>query len=572
MYLRIGSDEQIVETRNAEQYNNGHFHIIDEVGKIGEAIYNPDMEMFRQSKIYFDHPYISLKDHGKRLNFIAVPACFQGDIYFVLNQHKKEIHFSSDLFKIAEICKKVTVDENACDYFSVKGYFPPGTTYFSEIRRLAPRKIYKYIDESQLLTAITIEDAINRETVSDSMQYNAFKTTLDSNIQHEASGHTNGVMLSGGADSRLLALLLSSKGFPISCYSVRSNPEARDNLEDVSLAENVASIMGVRHRMVSVDFDTLQLDRLEQFVHRMPLSVHFSYYFAYMAEAMQRDGVTKAWCGQNLDNLYNFGATARFSLTKSGLADVFRRYYLCENYASSFHDVDGGNIGNRICQGALGLAGAKLYGSFKQKKFFPPRSGQELIENFSRSYDNTVFSDMQKNEDRKYFKNRKTPKQIRDEIFKQKVASYLDSGASQVVFNAGIMFGVKTVLPYSSESMIPIFKQFRLTFKDVFWPKRYIYQYIKEFKKTYGKEIVQFKLKKQAPTSKDKDLDYHKWAKHVLQSTDIGFALRGYYKNNEFPNHYTGMQALQVCLISFWKQKVFERIRSEGVDIIENEH
>ncbi len=93
MYIRIGSNGELIESIIDKIQYSGLVYLIDNDGKIGEGISNPDMEMFRQSKIYFDHPYISLKDHRKRLNFIAVPACFQGDVYYVLNQHKKEYTF-----------------------------------------------------------------------------------------------------------------------------------------------------------------------------------------------------------------------------------------------------------------------------------------------------------------------------------------------------------------------------------------------------------------------------------------------------------------------------------------------
>ncbi|MBB6454543.1 hypothetical protein HNQ94_003032 [Salirhabdus euzebyi] len=564
MYLVINKIAELISCSNL---NNPQIFKISNHEIVNKPINNPVYELFEKGLYQFDRPYFRLENNS--LKYIVVPACYSGEVYFV--EKGDQIILSDNFFEICASLKVVSKDIESFGFFMNKGYFPPGKTWFKEIGRLLPRNIYKI--DNHNITGNYINDSENFEGLSDHEKYQIFKKRLNSAILYNSSSEQkHGVMLSGGVDSRLIALILGANNQEINTYTIKQSPISIGNLLDVKLAAQFSNDIGVTHNVPELNFKNLELNELDYIISEMPLTVHISLNFLALGSAMKNDGIVNSWCGQNLDNLYNLGPTGKLDFSIPGMTSLFRRYFLSDMYISALDKVEGGFLVNTLIQKAIGVSGAKLYSTLKRTGYKPPKDVYEFIQNFNTSYDNTIFTNLDKKSIQGDIKDSSiTLQSVRNELFKQKVEGYLSSGESEVVFQTNMKNNLTTILPYSSEIMIPILRSLRTTIKDVLKPKRFMYKYTNEFSTVYGKSVMDFNLRTENELTKEHNQNYdaHYAANQILNTTVFGRQLKEINKDTIKHKSFTNVQYLRINLINYWKHKIWSTLNELNVEIRE---
>jgi hypothetical protein len=262
---------------------------------------------------------------------------------------------------------------------------------------------------------------------------------------------------------------------------------------------------------------------------------------------MNNDGVEICLSGQNVDNLYNYGATAKFSFSRIGFIDLARRYLCSDLYArslgQSFIKFPLTNIVSYMFLISYNLMRRSL-------AYRLPRSKRELVDNFTNSTDNVIFR-----KGNVIANSNSNNVDVRAEILAHRVHSYLSSGDSRVIINACKLNNITPLLPYSSESMIPIFFSLNLGFADVISPKRLIYNLIEK------ENAHLLKLpKRKVPSSVSK---YHRWAEKVFPKTKFAKEISSAVVSDNQISFPTKALSLSYDFSKFWKKKV-ENILNTG--------
>ena len=106
---------------------------------------------------------------------------------------------------------------------------------------------------------------------------------------------------------------------------------------------------------------------------------------------MKINGVEIAISGQNLDNLYNYGLTQKFDLSKAGIIAASRAFYLTDFYLDSLirQSIYGFIV---KCFAYLPLIGYQYLK--KSRNYRLPKSVGEAVGSFSTSPEYVTFIDV----------------------------------------------------------------------------------------------------------------------------------------------------------------------------------
>lgn len=159
-----------------------------------------------------------------------------------------------------------------------------------------------------------------------------------------------------------------------------------------------------------------------------------------------------------------------------------------------------------------------------------PDTLEELVNNYLHSYDYTIFSEDGAEREVLLEQREYEPHEIKKIIYNYKVRNFLKSGAPVVIDTVSSLFGIEDyILPFSSELMLPVLQDVRLTTKNMFRPKKFIYRYIKEFEKDFGSGISKFdRTSLKLCRRKYGDLtDVHGAYEAIMKDTKIGRAIWG---------------------------------------------
>ncbi len=155
-------------------------------------------------------------------------------------------------------------------------------------------------------TALT-ESYLNNFTGA-GVTYNIFKNALN-NAAHsfveDDPGFEEIVALSGGVDSSILLSLVKNLK-DVKTVTFRMVPLIAWSSPDLVRSLRIAKKLEVSHEFIDVDLDEINLESLNKIIMSMPFGAHLSIYFAKMFEALCGQK-KRLWCGQDLDNLYNYG-------------------------------------------------------------------------------------------------------------------------------------------------------------------------------------------------------------------------------------------------------------------------
>lgn len=492
--------------------------------------------LFREGEIEYDRPYVRIEDGC--LKFIAVPKAPHHEIYFLRDVNDHWV-FGDNFFEIAAHRVEHEEDLEVVTHFLQKGTFPSGRTQLINVRRLLPGSIYRIGRELYRESTVVAKNAAVAPT------YEEFKKRLESAVSRHSAGRRCGVMLSGGIDSTAVAIACARSGQRVQSFSMRYLPRQRGVEEDYFGASQSSAHHGWQHHAVEVDFGQLTIEVLRKYVVWTPMGANLSLGFDLLLGKMREVDIEVGFCGQNLDNLYNLGATSRLAINRAGLSDAFRRFFLTEEYAKAVQNAASGRMQIINWPWRLaGYAGAGLYSAAKRNLYVAPRSVGEIVRNFAESSDGVVFG-----RDRAEVGADRSgigAEYAHRAMVVRKIEEYMMASDSQITRRAGDSWGVRTVFPYSSELLMPIWINKRMVLRDVFRPKSFVNQYVREFYPKY--------YRRPSLGKGDHGMAPHVWATHLLKS-ELGRALLDRSRMN-VEEVVTPMQKLQRCLCGFWLQEI----------------
>ena len=329
------------------------------------------------------------------------------------------------------------------------------------------------------------------------------------------------VLLSGGADSRLVLLLLRERFDNVQAVTNLSIPTWYESASDVMLAHRIAELTGCTISESCSPYDGVTPQDIDPIIRRMPLCAHGSTGFIAMFKKASELNVDSVWSGQNMDGVYNLGVTERPALTPLGIGFALRRFFTSEEYISTLRDVPGKSSLKVKAISRIGLAMFKHH--FRQKNLQLPVSAAELVHNFHDSGEYTVFTEKEQKIDDGNFSS---PLEVKRRLFDSKL-EYIRGGDPLVISTCGEINNIPVILPYSEQRMIKYFYNLRLTLRDVMKPKRYVYRYISEFAGKYGNGINVFGADKEEARRKFPEIKTLNEAfAEVISSTSYGRFMR----------------------------------------------
>lgn len=553
MYLETDISGKIIKAENVQigslidMRSNKHLHNCIDIEEVKEGVY------------MFDTPYFAIEDDI--FKFLALPGNYRGNIY--LFEAENMICFSDDFFTLCKRVGAIHFNYEDLDCFMKTTSLPVGKTWAKEIKCLVGHKVY-YIEKG--IKSCSIKFINETPSINEEDLYEEFKKKLDLTVDTYGAGK-NALLLSGGADSRLLALVMKKNGCDFETYTAVNRPYFYSGLDDVEGAINISEIIGINNHLVEVDFNKVDIKDLDKVIEAMPLAAHMSVTHLGLMKKIAEDGKEKVWAGQNADNLYNLGPSGRFELNFSGLMNLYKRFCISEEFFLGFEDVEGYSKFRKNINSIIANPGCKIYNRMKNMNVMLPETIDDLISNYKNSYDYTIFQTDKEGATEKIIGEKNyTPYMVKKEIFNHKTENYLKSGASVVVDSTSELCGIKDyVLPFSSEYMLPVFNNIHLTCKDIFRPKKFIYNYISEFEEQYGKKITKYNsISKKMYEEKYKGVrDIHTVYEEVMLNTEFGQAL-ALGEATVKPQGYTGVQYLQTSICKYWQNKV--------IDLLENKY
>lgn len=489
-----------------------------------------------------NNPVISIV--GFKLDFIFMPASYCGNIYYLI---KDDGIILSDSFEYMTTISK-TFDYS--QQIAGNDHLDTGETWDKNVKRLFPYSIYRMVSDE------LIRDEIEIPKLSEIDLYLAFKERINKVIDSRIKKN-NVLLLSGGADSRLLLLLLKSKGVNFSAVTC-SNTFAQISY-DALIAEKLCKALDVPINIVTASLSDYSLINYNQIIHTMPENVHLMIPFLKMAEVIANLKLNKndtaVFTGQNADSLYELGPSERLSLSVSGMANLFKRYCLTESYMKGFKDVIGYNSISGIVNRLISLLCLAYYNEVKTEKNNLPLLAECLINNFRDSNDYTVFSSINHDKRQQIKYEALLPETVIDTIFRNKIYDFVNSSDSQVIRSCFKLFNIDDVFfPYSEHPMIVLFYSRKHNIRDIFSPKKFIYMYIKELSCECDIRLNKFNIKCFDNTPKPLD-SLECCAQIILKNSELG-TLSLSLPENMTPQ--SSREKLRLCLANYWKRQVFD--------------
>ena len=356
------------------------------------------------------------------------------------------------------------------------------------------------------------------------------------------------ILLSGGVDSTSVAIAASKFAKSVTAYTLDYYPEMKCVQKDKLRAIQTASKLGLPIKVCKVDFSAYPSDRFKDYVDLMPMASGLTAGFDIMLQQISDDGIKCVLTGQNADWLYGLGATSQFAFSRVGLATLFRRIFLNQQYFS--HVLAKSNRPKTssylsfLAFSFVEFVCASLYSIIKRKIFLPPKNPSELIHAYCSRPDLIVFvaRDEISTIPRILAKN---PNEIYRRLLEAVISKNMLLAESQIIKRSADMRGVTTVFPFSCESLIHFWFSKSPQLSDIFTHKKLIRSYVTSHLSDFDQPLF---------TSHDSQtlngLEEQSWASVVLQSSSI---LSTLYKNSRLPSeNITPFQKLTFSVSCLW--------------------
>ena len=499
---------------------------------------------------------------------IITPVSPLGDLFF--RYFDKKIYFSISLYNLLKQSQKLKLDHRSINFFIKKGYFPPGKTYFENIKRLVPSSNYKLELSKKFFFRKNKLDIINfpiKGKIDCSFNLEGLELKLKDYIESKTSKYSNvGLLLSGGIDSTTLLNALSRfcNSSKITAYSLCCSPKLSIVEKDLIIAKKTCLEHGIKHKVIFVNYKDFNTKLLDKIINYIPQVSNLSIDFYYIVNQLKSDGITDIFSGQNLDNLYGFGATTSFSFNRSGIIDLLKRFFLTEEFCESINllKYKRTNILSRITYKYFSDIICFLFSLYFKKKYRLPLNKKEFCASISFSAYGLPFVERQKQVEiiKKFNPKKVTPKELIDLLSQEKYKTYMMSSDSLLLKELCLKNNIFPHFIYSSQEFSFFWKKQILNFeKFLFKPKDLLYQYLKKYYPNYFKK----------PKTKSCDgysLEPHNWAKKLLKD-EFNLLEKNLEQHKEtkslkfinFEQKPTHMRRLSILLSFYWVNQFLKK-------------
>lgn len=460
----------------------------------------------------------------------------------------RDVIVTDDFFLLASELGEVAYDNREVSFFINHGYCNHGTTIFEGILRIPPGKSIHFLQTS----GIRIDNELDRFD-GPNVSYDEFRKILFETINKILTlfpQEKNVVLLSGGIDSTVLLAMVKGLRENTIATTMRFIPRNIVNSKDIKRSERAASFLNTEHQYVDIDFKNATINDLEKIVYRMPFAAHLGVDFIDLFQSLSNRNVL-AWCGQNCDSIYNLGPTDRYApihrfLISSNYIRMLKGIYGSDNYLPIKRSVDF----------LIHTYYAKAYG----KEVVVPKNFHQLREYFMQSNqylalssaDNPVITLEVSDSNFTYREAEKT-------LFDDKLGSFFTGRDNKIVSSSAAAAKVAMVMPYSMDNMIPMFRNLSKGWRDVLFPKRYLYRYAT---KDLGlpKRFWQNEVKIDEET-----MALHDFDQFILNSTTLGEQLKGYIKEMSKLKSSSRIESVQNALSMYWIASLNPILEKRGV-------
>lgn len=531
--IQINSKSELVKN----EYISPRIFIIDLPNEKLTHTDSPDYIGFLSGIYEYESPWISISND--KLIYIAMPRAPAHELYFCTNKIGDTL-FTSDFYTAIHFIEKCSIDDEARTFFLNNAIFPPGKTLFKEIKRVLPGTVTRFglnADTSKVQCGQKIESIAS---------YEEFKRRFELYIKHKVSDKNVGVLLSGGVDSTSIAIAAKKYAKNVHAFSMNYSPAMKGVLSDLAIAKRTSKALDISLKVCDVDFQSYDIERFKKFVAIMPMGAGLPTGFDLTVEKVKSENIDCVLTGQNADLLYNMSATSKFSLSRSGIAALFRRIFLTEEYFKYLDCKQNRSLRYLLTPLLLFLPlekiGAVIYSWAKGCKYRPPKSNAELLYVFERNSDVVVFTKEQ-DLDLAHNNNPIHSNDVHFQLIQQKIEKDMMLPDSQIIRRSGDLWGVDIIFPFSCETLMPIWLQKKMHINDIFSPKKYIYRYVLEHYPEYFQEI---EIKKDFSHG----YDAQDWAERIVRS-DFGRSLSN---NLLYPpsEKLTKYKLMTYYLSNFW--------------------
>lgn len=490
-----------------------------------------------------------------KLQWAAPDICAVRDLFYA-KRGEREIVLGDDFFEVASHIPSITLDRESAQYFIRHGYFGPGQTFFKEIRRVKPGQ---RLTISQRPTLREESTWVRQTAEGKERTYEGFKKALLSVFEVHEIGNEDGVLLSGGCDSGLVAALgaLAFGKRPVAFTSFYAQTLKGDEI-DSQWVPRITEHLGVEHVRVEVDFDKALPQKPLELLEFTPLSASVSWGYLRIAELAAQRGLKKLWTGQSADSVYNLGPT-----TKT-LGSLLKRFYLSREYWGTLSDISERTPFAPLFR-LLGAGGAAAFSVRRGKIFSQPESFRQLLYAYEHAEESLGLLPSEMNKRNEKQDSKLSLEEAKLLFFDRKHQSFLTGRDPRVKYASCQKNGLEAKLPYTAANMLHFFRGLELNWRDTISPKRFIYAYLKEL--LGSRVFVQLYGTRKVPPQKrnERYLTFAEWQKDILEHTTFGKAL-GERKQLASPFSFNP-DNLQHAFDLYWLGKVVEKVQSLGIAV-----
>jgi len=344
----------------------------------------------------------------------------------------------------------------------------------------------------------------------------------------------------------------------IKAIAFEYSPPLNLNLKDKNRATKVSKILGIDLEIVNVDFNDVDLSKLEDVILKMPFAAHLGVGFLKMAEVIKKNMGSTMWCGQNADTFYNFGPTEKFSFVN--------RFLIHEPYIKMLPPVMTHEKYKKVKVMIDRIIFMYSKVIEKRKICKLPRTVSELINYFAESEDysaigNDKMENMSKSPHIEVItkKERITTGDVLKALFDLKLCEFATGGDNKIVHYSAKLNNITSVLPFSTQNMLLFLRNINRSIKDVILPKRFIYEYSKR-ELGIPRSFYYF------VSSNTRGLKYSEWEREILNRTMFGEEIR---KNSSEVLEKLNIRpkTLSQFIAGFWVTKLHKTLEENSIAI-----
>ncbi|MDD4859700.1 MAG: asparagine synthase-related protein [Dehalococcoidales bacterium] len=444
------------------------------------------------------------------------------------------IFFADSIWNLIASIDRLTIDPVNSAFLKNRRCLV-GETYFKEIKRTVAGSFHT-LHEGQLKASTYYSSFPFKIEPT----YKSFSEIFENTVAFLSAGNEHAVALSGGSDSTsVLLALLKAKENKIQASTVEYLFPYHGQRKDIDTvrAAMIAETLGVTHTQYGVNFDDPAIqDRLKDIMRAMPFDPHLSIHWDLIVEKSK--GLV--WCGETSDAVNNFCETVPFFKLPLSTLSLSKRLALSKPFYSK---LEKGH--------SSGLMGKLLARNFERsyhQHLNPPETSLEYLTAYCRSNFGIPFFEPGASREEPEILRLLQYKTLHEALFQIVVTGYIDGGDIHTWLTASQRHKPLR-MPYSYPTLLHFFGHRPMLLSDAFYPKRFVYQYVRS-------NFPQYQRIRKAAVSKLSSRPAKSWGESAL--------FKYLYDKGKVESKVSDYNYV---LARAWMYSVIEMLEKEGVKI-----